>query len=69
MHKTVIFETKYNVDIREFSSTHEVDDFLERKLGRPLRVVNIEATPVVDYYDVYAEINKILDKMKAKRGL
>jgi hypothetical protein len=67
--KTVIFEEKYNTDISKFSSTREVDDFLEKKLGRPLRVVDVEATPVVDYHDIYTDINKILDKMKAKRGI
>lgn len=37
--KTVIFEDKYETDISQFSTTTEVDEFLEQKLGRTLNVV------------------------------
>ena len=36
--KTVIFERKYGTDIKKFSTTEQVDDFIEGKLGRKLQV-------------------------------
>jgi len=38
MTKTLIFEEKYGVNIEDFSTTTEVDEFIEKKLGRKLRV-------------------------------
>lgn len=32
--KTAIFEDKYGVDISDFSTTEEVDDFIAEKLGK-----------------------------------
>lgn len=39
--KTVFFEERFGVDIREFRSMKDVDEFVERKLGRPLQIVDI----------------------------
>jgi len=38
MRKTLFFEEKYGVDIKDFASTYDVDKFLENKLKRRLRV-------------------------------
>ncbi|MCK4730723.1 MAG: hypothetical protein KAT28_05385 [Candidatus Aenigmarchaeota archaeon] len=38
-HKTVIFERKYGVDIRDYSTTTEVDKFIESQIERKLRLV------------------------------
>ena len=32
-NKTVIFEKKYKVDITDFSTTIEIDKFIENKIG------------------------------------
>ncbi len=40
--KTLFFEKKYNTNIKDFQTTEDVDNFLERKLGRKLRVVYID---------------------------
>ena len=37
--KTVIFEEKYGVDIEKFSTTSDVEKFIENKMGRELRVI------------------------------
>lgn len=39
--KTIFFEERFGVDIREFRSMKDVDEFVERKLGRPLRIVDV----------------------------
>jgi hypothetical protein len=38
--KTLFFERKYNTNITDFQTTEDVDNFLERKLGRKLRVIH-----------------------------
>jgi len=35
--KTLLFERKYNVNIDDFSSTTDIDDFIETKEGTDLR--------------------------------
>ena len=37
--KTVIFEERYGVDIDKFSTTSDVEKFIEDKIGRELRVI------------------------------
>ena len=37
--KTVIFEEKYGVDIEKFSTTSDVEKFIEDKIGRELQVI------------------------------
>lgn len=32
--RTVIFEEKYGVNIDDFSTTEEIDDFIAKKLGK-----------------------------------
>ncbi len=64
---TVLFEDKYNVKIKDFSTTCEVDKFVARKTGKKsLRVVPVSpdiisargaVIPVVD-----VEINGMFDK-------
>ena len=39
MRKTVIFEEKYGVDIEKFSTTSDVEKFIEDKIGRELQVI------------------------------
>jgi len=38
-NKTVIFEEKYGVDIEKFSTTRDVEKFIEDKIGRELQVI------------------------------
>ncbi|MDY6959228.1 MAG: hypothetical protein SVK08_08730 [Halobacteriota archaeon] len=40
MEKTVIFEKKYNTNIEKFSTTKDINEFIERKTGRELEVIN-----------------------------
>ncbi len=39
MRKTVIFEKKYGVDIEKFSTTSDVEKFIEDKIGRELQFI------------------------------
>ena len=47
MGKTVIFERKYDVNVNDFSTTKEVDEFIEKKIGRKLQIVKIEDHGIV----------------------
>jgi hypothetical protein len=40
--KTLFFEEKYGIDIKDFATTYDVDKFLENKLKRRLRVKRVE---------------------------
>jgi hypothetical protein len=42
-NKTIFFEEKYGVNIKDFATTREVDKFLENKLKRRLRVKRVES--------------------------
>jgi len=46
--KTVIFEDKFGVDINNFSTTEDVDKFIEDKLGRKLGVKKIKTNLVTN---------------------
>jgi hypothetical protein len=39
--KTVIFENKYKVNINNFSTTDEIDEVIEKKIGRKTKMVKI----------------------------
>jgi hypothetical protein len=39
--KTVIFEEKYGVNIEDFSTTQEIDKFIEKREGRKLKVITV----------------------------
>ena len=55
------------MDISDFSSTDEVDSFLEEKLGRKLNIKDIESGVVPSRGNVFkvgsCDINKMFDKM------
>jgi hypothetical protein len=40
-NKTIFFEKKYGVHIDDFKTTEEIDDFLEKKLKRKLKIKDI----------------------------
>lgn len=47
MSKTVIFEEKYGDRIEGFSTTENIDSFIENKIDRKLRVIKLEDYDVV----------------------
>lgn len=47
MGKTVIFEEKYGVHVDDFSTTEEIDDVIEGKIGRKLEIVKIDDHGIV----------------------
>ena len=53
---TVIFEIKYNTNIGDFSTTEEVDKFIEKQKGRELRVIDLEGFKLGKY-----DINALFD--------
>lgn len=65
--KTVIFEKKYGADIKKFSTTEQVDDFIEGKLGRKLQVKVHEGNVVTRRGSIFPfksyDIDKNLDKI------
>ena len=50
--KTGIFEEKYGVDIRDFSSTEEIDKVVEDKIGRKLKIVDLRSLTSKDNIDI-----------------
>ncbi len=66
--KTVIFEQKYGTDIQKFSTTEQIDEFIESRLGRELRVTPHEGHIVtkrgsifpLKNYDIDSNLDKIL---------
>lgn len=47
MNKTVLFEEKYGVDIEDFSTTEDVEKFIEDKIGRELQVIELDDHGIV----------------------
>ncbi len=45
--KTVIFEEKYGVGIEKFSTTSDVEKFIEDKIGRELQVIELDDHGIV----------------------
>lgn len=46
--RTVYFEKKYGVNIKDFKSTTEIDQVIERDLGRDLKLTRCE-NPLVNH--------------------
>jgi len=42
MSKTVIFERRYGVNVNDFSTTEEIDEVVEKRIGRKLGMVKLE---------------------------
>jgi|WetSurMetagenome_2_1015567.scaffolds.fasta_scaffold1343930_2 hypothetical protein len=40
--KTIFFEKHYKIDINDLKSTVEIDEVVEKKIGRKLRVVKTD---------------------------
>jgi len=49
--KTIIFEKVYKTNIANFNSTTDIDYFLEKKLGRKLKVVKTRSLDDIIYLD------------------
>jgi LysM repeat protein len=47
--KTILFEKEYGVDINNINSTEEIDEIIEKKIGRKLKVKNTNVFPVKNY--------------------
>lgn len=47
--KTIFFEERFGAPIDEFSTTSEVDEFVERKTGRKLKIVHYPKLKIVHY--------------------
>lgn len=45
--KTVIFEEKYGVNIEKFSTTEDVEKFMENEIGRELKIVELRNHGIV----------------------
>lgn len=46
MPRTVVFEKKYNTNIKNFSTTEQVTSFLEGKLDKRLKTVSLHKSVV-----------------------
>ena len=43
MSETVIFEKKYGVDIKDYPTIKEIDNFIEKKEGKKLQIVKLDS--------------------------
>lgn len=66
--RTVYFEKKYGVNIKDFKSTIEIDQVIEKNLGRKLKITRCES-PIISHggcvfelreYDVEDYLNREL---------
>jgi len=61
--KTVLFEKEYNTSISDFSTTEEIDSFIEKKLGRKLEIKQIESSVVTNRGSIFPSKEYDIDKM------
>ncbi len=47
MSKTVIFEEKYGVNIDQFSTTEDIEKFIEHKTDRKLQIIKLDDHGIV----------------------
>lgn len=47
MGKTIIFEKRYGVNVENFTSTEEIDEVVEKKIGRKMGMVKLEGQGIV----------------------
>lgn len=74
---TVLFEKKYKVNIKNFKSTEEIDEFVESKLGRKLKSIKLDTNIVdntgnvieVKEYDIDSLIDKALNNKKSLHNI
>jgi hypothetical protein len=57
--KTILFEKECGVDINNINSTEEVDEIIEKKIGRKLQVEKIDIFPIKKY-DIESKLNEVL---------
>ncbi|MDF0592102.1 hypothetical protein P0O24_00675 [Methanotrichaceae archaeon M04Ac] len=66
MGKTVFFEREYKTDISDFSTTEDVDEFLESRLGHKLKVKKFDSNVITTRGGIFEykeyDINKAFDK-------
>ena len=63
--RTVIFERKFGVNIADFFTTKEIDEFIEKQLGKKLKVERIESSVVSKAGNIFKlrdyDVDKRLD--------
>ena len=60
---TILFESKYKTDIRNFSTTEEVDIFLTKKLGKKsLKLISLDQSIVSKRGCIFPMKNVDIDK-------
>jgi hypothetical protein len=64
--RSIIFEKKYGVDVKRFSTTEQVDEYMKGQIGRDLRVKKIESGVVTHRGNTFPlkeyNIDEIFDK-------
>lgn len=67
--RTIIFENRYKTNIKQFSTTHQVTSFLEKKLNKPLKTISLNQNIVskrgnvfpIKSFDVDNELDRVLN--------
>ena len=60
---TVLFEKKYNTQIKNFSTTSQVNKFVEKEEGKKLDVVVIKTDVVTSRGDILPMLDENIDEM------
>jgi hypothetical protein len=63
MSKTILFEKKFRVDIKDFKSTNDVDNFVEGKLGRKLEITRIRSPLIGGHRSPFPHRKYDIDKL------
>lgn len=60
---TILFEKKYKTEIRNFSTTSQVNKFIEKEEGKKLDVVMIATDIVTSRGDILPMLDENIDEM------
>lgn len=59
---TVLFEQKYNTNIEDFSTTSQINKFVEDKEGKDLEIVVVETDIITTRGDIFPMLDINIDK-------
>jgi len=59
---TVLFEQKYNTNIEDFSTTSQINKFIEDKEGKELEIAVVETDIITTRGDIFPMLDVDIDK-------
>lgn len=59
---TILFEQKYNTNVEDFSTTSQINKFVEDKEGKSLEVVVVKTDIITTRGDVFPTVDINIDR-------